>query len=159
LLLRFSCSPWTLLQHTDTVTTVDTAAVRTLVLDSDTAHRITVTIQATLTIPATILITVDTAIHIMDSGSAITGHTTVMVMDIADMAAITADIVADTMADTAVDMAVVTMVDITADTVVDITADTMADITVGTTAATVDIMADTATLYRNNVRTKHLAYS
>lgn len=144
MLLRFSCSPWTLLQLTDTVTTVDTAAVRTLVLDSDTAHRITVTIQATLTILATILITEDMAIHILDSGSAITGHTTVMVMDIADMAAITADIVVDTTVDITVGIAVVTMADITVDTVAD---------------TVVDIMADTDILYRNNVRIEHLAYS
>jgi hypothetical protein len=101
------------------------------------------------TILATIHITVDTAIHIMDSVSAIIGH--IMVMDIVDMAAIT-DIVVDTTVDIMVDIEVVIMADITVDTVADI----MADITVDTVA---DIMADTDILYRNNEHIELLAYS
>jgi hypothetical protein len=144
LLLRFSCSPWTLLQLTDTVTA---AAVRILVSDSDSALRITVTVTIPdmPTILATIHITVDTAIHIMDSVSAIIGH--IMVMDIVDMAAIT-DIVVDTTVDIMVDIAVVIMADITVVIMADITVDTVAD-----------IMADTDILYRNNEHIELLAYS
>ena len=150
MLQRFSCSPWTLLQLTD----ITTAAVRTLVLDLDSARRI---ILITVTIPATIHpiipITMDTAIHHMDSALAITGR--IMVMDMADMAAITADIAVDTMVgiavDTMEDMAAITA-DIAVVIMADIAADTMADIAV-------DTMEDMGVPYRNSVRTKHLAYS
>jgi hypothetical protein len=147
LLQRFSCSPWTLLQLTDTdVTVVDTAtAVRLLVSDFRMA------IRPTVTILATILITMATAIPLMVTASVITGRT--MVTDITTVTMV--DIV-DIMADIAVGTMVVTAVDTMGDTMVDIAADIMADIMVDIAA---DTVADTDIPFRNSVHINHIAYS
>ena len=136
MLQRFSCSPWTLLQLTD----ITTAAVRTLVLDLDSVRRI---ILITVTTQATIPIAMDTAIHIMDSASTITGRITVMGMDIAVV----------TMVDTT-GIAAVTMVDTAADIMADIAADTMAGIAVDIMAGIAEVMG---VPYKNSVLTNHLA--
>jgi hypothetical protein len=146
LLRRFSCSPWTLLQLTDTITAAD----RILISDSRLALRI---IPITGTILVTILITMATAIRPMVLGSAITARIMVMVTDtVGTMVVTTVVIAADIMVGIAADTTVDIMADIAVDIMAVIAADTMVDIAV-------DTMEDMVDLFRNSVHINQLVYS